>query len=883
MPTTVNGIGTHYYGRKDQSVVQGNCPFCNRFTKLSSYETREWFCFVFIPLIPLRKFRILNDCAVCSKHHRVPLVEFKSRLENEITPLRAAAQRSPSDPAAWIALVEALIGFQMYSQAETEACEGLTALPRDARLNRLMAQLVSLRGDLPGATPFYRQAAAAAPEDGGIRFALGSHLLARGENAEAVRELGEAWRRDPANSQALYLMGEALFAEKRWNEALDAYQQLLMRHPDMEKDRDLLRRIKECKEALGFPLTDAERKAGRRWWPFGSKRRATAPLRPSRNVEGRRIGVLLAIVLGVIVVAGLGSALWKQRHDEVWFDNGLQQPVRITFNGDTFPLPPGPPVKKIVKSGGYPIVVTDAKGKEIERYTAQIAGLDLFDALVTDRLFVYNVAEAHIYQREEIGYAEAEANQTYKQTFVAFKRFFEQQDVDYTFEAPPDTIQVDSKSTTTVKVAFNVTQMDANDLGVAWFNEGKNREAEKAFRRALAAAPCAAVTRNNLLHILRTTDRQQEAADEARQWLTDCPEAGVEAHRAYQDTQIALGRRIAVEGQYETRLAQHPEVGANHYLLARLMDDPERSIPMYQEAVRLDPSLWWSRAALATDLLALERDAEALENLEQTLKLPGRDSSVAVAYAMAAIGAGATGRAREALKEGGKEEEDDDNLWNARWLLLLASGEDETAEKLLRAREKTAEERDPAIWNLRAQLLRVRRDEASLKRALREGRIRPEVAGLAGTIRQEEALGAGNWKEAMAAIDELKPEEISVLDRLYAAWALRMSGDAGGAAERLAALETELALAAREDTDSAALLAMVQHLSGRASGDAVLAAARRSGYRMVPHAWFVLGAAKEAAGDAAGARPLYERARQRALDLDVPYFMAAARAAPGGL
>ena len=93
MPTTVNGIGTHYYGRKEASTVQGTCSSCKRFTNLSSYETREWICFVYIPLVPLRRYRILNDCQVCRRHHRLPLDQFKQRLEAEIAPLRAAVAR----------------------------------------------------------------------------------------------------------------------------------------------------------------------------------------------------------------------------------------------------------------------------------------------------------------------------------------------------------------------------------------------------------------------------------------------------------------------------------------------------------------------------------------------------------------------------------------------------------------------------------------------------------------------------------------------------------------------------------------------------------------------------------------------------------------------
>ncbi|HEV8580517.1 MAG TPA: tetratricopeptide repeat protein [Thermoanaerobaculia bacterium] len=873
MPATVNGIGTRYAGRKDASVVQATCPFCKRFTKLSSYETREWFCFVYIPLIPLRKFRILNDCAVCRRHHRLPLTEFRSRLENEIAPLRAAVDRAPSDAEARVRLVEGLFGFQMYTEAENAARDGLGRMPGNPRLNRLMAHLLALRGDLAGATPFYRQAAAAAPDDAEIRFALGRHLIACGETAEAVRELTEAWRRDAGNTQALHLLGEALFAEKRWNEALDAYQQILARHPEMASDRDLLRQMKACKEALGFPLTDAERKAGRRWWPFGDRKRLSTP-RATSGMDGRRVAALLGIALGGIVIVGLGIALWKQRYADVWFDNGLSQPVRVTLNGESFPLPPGAPVKKRVQPGEHTIVVADAQGREMERYKASMRKLDLFDALTTDRLFVYDVAEAHIYQREEIGYAVSEADRTYRQSFIALRRFFEQQDVDYVFEAAPETMEVESGSSTTVRVALNVAKLDANRLGVIWFNEGKTQDAARAFRRALAAEPCSVPAHGNLLQVLPS---REETAAEARKWLTECP--GVESHRAYQQARIALGQRGAVLAEYQARLAAHPEVGANHYLYGRLVDDPERSMPLYRQAIELDPSLSWGRLALAYDMLALERDAEALEILEPTLRMPDRDTTVTELYAMAAIGAGAIDRARGALDEVEKALRDEDaQLWHARWLLLLAGGEFEAAEKRLKARELAYGERNPDVWALRAQLLRVQGDASGLKRILTEGRLRPDVAGLARTLLQEQALGAGQWQEAAAALDGLKPEEISYPDRVLAAWGLQMAGDRKGADERLAAVEAELEPAAANDAQAAAQLAMARHLRRRTTAEAVLAAARRSGFHTVPHAYFVLAAEREAAGDAAGARLLYEKARRRSLDLDVPGFAAAARA-----
>ena len=94
MPATINGIGTHYYGAQNRSARVDTCKFCRRSATLSSYDTREWFCLIFIPVIPMRKFRILNDCSSCRKHHRIPAGEFAQKLAQATAPLRLASDAS---------------------------------------------------------------------------------------------------------------------------------------------------------------------------------------------------------------------------------------------------------------------------------------------------------------------------------------------------------------------------------------------------------------------------------------------------------------------------------------------------------------------------------------------------------------------------------------------------------------------------------------------------------------------------------------------------------------------------------------------------------------------------------------------------------------------
>ena len=68
MPTTINGVGTHYYGKKNASVRAGACRSCGRVSNLESYDTRLFVVIVFIPVIPLGRKRIIDSCPFCRRH-----------------------------------------------------------------------------------------------------------------------------------------------------------------------------------------------------------------------------------------------------------------------------------------------------------------------------------------------------------------------------------------------------------------------------------------------------------------------------------------------------------------------------------------------------------------------------------------------------------------------------------------------------------------------------------------------------------------------------------------------------------------------------------------------------------------------------------------------
>ena len=84
MPSTINGIGTSYFGHDNLSRYWDVCEFCGKSCYLTSYDTTSYFVFIFLPLIPLGKKRVAEKCSLCTMHRVMPLKEWYKTKEKAI-------------------------------------------------------------------------------------------------------------------------------------------------------------------------------------------------------------------------------------------------------------------------------------------------------------------------------------------------------------------------------------------------------------------------------------------------------------------------------------------------------------------------------------------------------------------------------------------------------------------------------------------------------------------------------------------------------------------------------------------------------------------------------------------------------------------------------
>lgn len=100
MPTTYNGIGTHYYGKKGLVARAGVCRSCHRAADLISYDTRLWFVIVFIPVIPLGRKRVIDECRSCRRHMVANADAYEEAKQLQTSGSLEQFRRDPSPEAA---------------------------------------------------------------------------------------------------------------------------------------------------------------------------------------------------------------------------------------------------------------------------------------------------------------------------------------------------------------------------------------------------------------------------------------------------------------------------------------------------------------------------------------------------------------------------------------------------------------------------------------------------------------------------------------------------------------------------------------------------------------------------------------------------------------
>jgi hypothetical protein len=612
MPTSYNGIGTHYYGRRHPAKRQGVCPSCKRPAWLESYDTRLWFIVLFLPVIPLGRKRVIDQCSVCSRHMAMNLQRYETEREVQTAASLGAYRSSPSIESA-VQSHGQLLEFHDLEHATEVRQDALKRFPTDPALREGLATQVALMGLEDEAQQLRREAEALDPQAPAVRCRRAwqqvddGDLDAARESLAFVEPAGEGAKNLAALNLLNHLAG-AFQTAKRHDEALELAGIVLREAPHMGQDRDFRAFVSRSEKVVKPPfslLPERDR----------SIRPPVDPTKAWAARNNRRTAVVLALSL-VAVVGGLaGYNEWTRGHRTVHVANATGQTMTVAIDGGT-PVTLGPGMGQITVAEGHHTATFGGPGGAAQpEPIAFDIGSDYWERFSHKPLWVLNPGGEAVFQSSTLYYAEQP--QPAVNEVVAGSRFLARDHVDYAFVDPPEKIQISSKGPQIVeKSALLWIPLPADEAFGLLINH--DREAALALaERRLNRPPAPPALLTAYLETIRSKDDMSRVEAFLRTGLDRRP-VDIAWHRAYQSLNQAAGGDLAtLTAWYDAALARDPNNAPLLYLRARLETDPAPERQWLDRALAADPKLGWPWRSLAGRAMTRADWDECLKDLAE--------------------------------------------------------------------------------------------------------------------------------------------------------------------------------------------------------------------------------------------------------------------------
>jgi tetratricopeptide (TPR) repeat protein len=601
MPSTVNGIGTWYYGKSNLVTRNDACEFCHNYAELKSYDTTLYFVVFFIPLIPLGKKRIIDECPRCRKHRAAKLGEWEKRKTEAILQAAQAWQQDRGNKVKAIQAVAPTVAFHDPESFRQIASTVGDAFAKDADVQIYLGDAYDHFGDATSADTAYRAAVVVRPDEPS-KESLGKFLLRQNRPAEAQPLLAHVLaNRVRAKAPMLLALGQSYqsvgdhaSAEKLIDDVGTAFPDLLS-DPNYEKIRRNVSKYRGTNK------------------PVGGKKKYDGAKQTSWF--SRHAGA--AIIGGILLVAAiwyLGLAYSLRKHN-VALVNGTNAAYTVDINGQKHSVPAMGSRLIELDEGTYNVSVSDKK--EIEPSKIQMR-TNFWKRPMNRRQFVINPDRAAVVLWEQTEYADtASAEKDLPHHIHAGDSFYDLDKVDYVFEAFPDSIKLSSSSDVIKKSRVGL---------LAKYSPDMLGRLVKSMLGGPAAAQWAkqyAVVSNNPIESVAVLAEQltpEEQVEFLRAHVADRP-LRIEWHRMYQQLVQTQQPDFDLLGEYRGLLKSDPDNPTLIYLVARITDDREQATALFRQAAEApQPSAYASYALAHDQLIAGNLDA-SLQRIQAARKL----------------------------------------------------------------------------------------------------------------------------------------------------------------------------------------------------------------------------------------------------------------------
>jgi len=609
MPSTVNGIGTHYYGKKNIQKRTSACHSCGRTVELVSYDTRLWFVVFFIPIFPLK--RILDYCPACTRHYAVEADKWETAKQLEVSGAQEKFRTEPTADNA-IAAHQQLLHFHQVDEA-AEFQKTMTAKFADnAKVHAYLGAALAHIGKLDEAKPFYVRALELRPDLPEARIGVALAHIREGKLDDARKLLD--FLEQPGASKLYSLEGLDKLAR--------AYQNASRHDEALEIFSVIQRELPKVAEEKWFRnlVAKSEKDSGRRESQlpkvkFSWKRIFAAGGQSvgKPQVTWRSL-MIVGIILGLIGVGMAISNEYIRRHRKLHIVSGYKDPALVEIRGRGAVRTSRGAIEMILPEGRYHAVINGPLKQEVDFEIRSGYWGRWFD----DPAWVLNVGGSVLLEVARAVYASHDSPPV-EYSFAFGEPFRHFTGITHVFQELPESVQLNSGSTRTL-TGLNTFRREPSML-FHYFTQ--NRNVPEALRLAewrLRLQPDDDMMLT--LYFAHALPRGETARIEKflRSGLTNRPVL-VQWHRYYQNMHRDRRHNAELAAEYDAQLQVEPTNSALMYLRGRVSDKPADSRMWFQRACDADTNNAYAFYARGNDRMAAGDWASAKPLLARACQL----------------------------------------------------------------------------------------------------------------------------------------------------------------------------------------------------------------------------------------------------------------------
>lgn len=674
MPVTYNGIGTHYYGKKNLQVRPATCRQCGRGVNLSSYDTRLWFVIFFIPIIPIGRKRIIDACPACRRHYVLDLGKWETAKQLEISGALEKFRSDPSPDSA-IAAHRQLMAFHQLSEAADMQKMMVEKYPDNARVHAYLGAAWAEFGKYAESEAAYGRALALRPDMPEARIGMAEAHI-RAKRLDEARKLLDILEK-PGAAQ-LYSLGPlerlaiAYQQMGRHQEAMTLFGRLMAELPNISQHPAFRKLVKKSETALNQKTSILPKKR------FSLKNLFKQPAfgAGGPSISGRKFLIILGASAVVICVAMVISNTMIRHRRKLYIANayggGLHLdisgigPVRLNLGITEVKLPEG----HYVASFSGPLqeeVNFDIRDSYFHRWFGK-------------PVWLLNPGGAAILILHRAVYQVNPVPGTYRLVYGKSFQLFP--DIDHPFEALPQSVSIPSGTTQVTLTSLEFFEHAPVQAFYALEAERRKNEAADLAEWELRRSPGDKEMMEAYVSDLRRPEELKRWDNFLRSGLTNRP-VQIEWHRNYQDLHQNQTDKKDLIALYDAMLQADPDSSALLYLRGRICDDDAESRSYFERSLKADPENAYPQYALAYDESALGHWDAAEQMLRKVAELRPTDRKFLEDWKTACIAVGRYDAIKEKFETQLRKDPRD---WKAAFSLcdvLVAEGQKAEAEQTI--------------------------------------------------------------------------------------------------------------------------------------------------------------------------------------------------------